>query len=72
LFGGAVRPEDFFIEEPIPDQFGFPVRTLNVALLTQLRRGPLADHSDIEVAVPLARLIHDDLEKYGTEGDLTP
>jgi hypothetical protein len=63
-----VRPEDFFIEDPIPGQFGMPSRSLNVTLLTELRRGPLADHEDVEVAVSLARLVHDDLERYGTDG----
>lgn len=63
-----LRPEDFFNEDPIPDVSGFPVRTFNVTLMTQLRRGPLEGRSDVEVAVPLARLIHDDLEKYGTSG----
>jgi hypothetical protein len=37
-------------------------------LLTDIRRGPLADHDDIEVAVALARLVHDDLTSYGTGG----
>ncbi|HEX5407975.1 MAG TPA: hypothetical protein VFX16_37395 [Pseudonocardiaceae bacterium] len=43
-------------------------RTLDLDLLTELRRGPIADHDDVEVAVGLARLVHDELEKYGTEG----
>lgn len=63
-----MRPDDFFVEELVPDRFGFRPRSLNVALLDQLRRQPLQDREDIEVAVPLARLIHDDLERYGTDG----
>jgi hypothetical protein len=61
-----VRPDDFFLEGN--DGFGNPVRAVDVLLLTELRRAPLADHSDLEVSVPLARLIHDDLETYGTSG----
>ena len=41
-------------------------RTLNVGLLESLRRGPDAEHDDIEIAGALARLVHDDLERYGT------
>jgi hypothetical protein len=42
-------------------------RTLNVGLLGSLRRGPAAEHDDVEIAGALARLVHDDLERYGTD-----
>lgn len=43
-------------------------RALDTKLLDALRRGSVAGHDDIEVAGALARLIHDDLERYGTDG----
>ncbi|HTJ68113.1 MAG TPA: hypothetical protein VL551_11335 [Actinospica sp.] len=43
-------------------------RTLDTKLLDALRCGPVAGRDDIEVASALARLIHDDLERYGTDG----
>lgn len=36
--------------------------------VAELRARPLAGVADIVVAVPLARLVHDDLEGYGTDG----
>jgi hypothetical protein len=64
-----VRPEGLFLEQTdLADPFGLPHRYLNVPLIEQLRREPLADHEDIEVAVALARVIHDDLERFGTGG----
>lgn len=60
-----MRVDDFF-----DDSHGYPEgsRWFRRELVTQLRSGPLALHSDIEVAVPLARLVHDELERYGTDG----
>jgi hypothetical protein len=48
--------------------FGGPKRRLNEDLIDELRRRPLGDKADIEVAVPLARLIHDELQASGTGG----
>lgn len=62
-----MRPSDFFIEDE-DAVFGTSSRRVDVDMLHQLRRHPLADHDDLEVAVPLVRLIHDELEKYGTDG----
>jgi hypothetical protein len=62
-----MRPDDFFIEqEPLMPDTG---RRLDMATLVRLRAGPLSDHDDAEVAVALARLIHDDLEDFGTGGE---
>jgi hypothetical protein len=36
--------------------------------MSELRRRPLADKTDLEAAVPLARVTHDELQKYGTDG----
>lgn len=55
-----MRPSDFFIEDIDSTlAFGEPVVYLDEELLSDLRRAPLADKTDLEVAVPLARLIHD-------------
>jgi len=67
----AVRPEDFFTE-PAPDpldDFGITSKPkFNLKLVRKLRSGPLAQTDDVEAAVALARLVHDDLEAFGTEG----
>jgi hypothetical protein len=68
-----VRPDDFFLQseaetDPI---FGIPVgptRALRGDLLEAVRRGPIANHVDAEVAAALASLVHDDLEQFGTGG----
>ena len=56
-----MRPDEFFIDSDVTR------RTVDVDLLDQLRRGPIPNHGDIEVAVALARLVHDELEHYGTD-----
>jgi hypothetical protein len=63
-----MRPDDFYIDDEALDVFGQHIRRLDVDLLDRIRRRPLPDRQDIEVAVPLARLVHDDLESYGTDG----
>lgn len=62
-----MRTDDFFEEEPDPPLFAGG-RRFRDDLAKQLRVGPLTDRSDIEVAVPLARLVHNELEAYGTRG----
>jgi len=71
-----MRPADFFIEpdsssvedDSFPGLFGGSKRRFNENLVDELRRLPLADKTDIEVAVPLARLVHDELQAFGTGG----
>jgi len=71
-----VRPADFFIEpntnsvedDPSFELLGAPKRRVNDELMAELRQRPLGDRTDIEVAVPLARLVHDELQVYGTSG----
>lgn len=63
-----MRPDDLFLEDEGLEEFGRAPRRVDLDLLTRLRRGSVADREDVEVAVPLARLVHDDLEKYGTGG----
>ena len=67
-----MRPADFFIKKTDGTAESFlaaltPPR-LNEELVSNLRRGPISNREDIEVAVPLARLVHDELQKYGTGG----
>lgn len=65
-----VRPDDFFVETQVHAPWGprpGAGRELDTDLLTELRAGPVHDHGDVEVAVGLARLAHEELEKYGTD-----
>src|SRR5665213_1409692 len=61
-----MRPDDFYVDEE--DAFGEHTRLLNVDMFDRIRRRPLPDRQDIEVAVPLARFVHDDFERFGTNG----
>jgi hypothetical protein len=65
----TMRPDEFFIDDEIPDPFGNLHRHVDTQLLTTIRTTAPQGRDDIEVAVPLAVLIHDELEKYGTTGD---
>lgn len=71
-----MRTADFFIERGIStveldssfDFLGSSQRHVNEELLDELRRRPLSDRAEVEVAVALARLVHDELQAYGTGG----
>lgn len=63
-----MRPDDFYLDDDRPDPFGLAVQQLDMDLIDRIRRAPLPERADIEVAVPLTRLIHDDLERFGTDG----
>jgi len=63
-----VRVTDFYLDSAGPwGQAGSEPRP-NMELLAQLLRGSLPDRTDVEVAVPLAELVHEELEKFGTSG----
>jgi hypothetical protein len=67
----TVRPEDFFTEsnaDPLDDFAGTSKPTFNLKLVRELRSRPIPQADDVEAAVALARLIHDDLEAFGTDG----
>lgn len=72
-----MRPDDFFIEKanaetPGWDMNGDPWGTstvLDEALLEDLRRKPVEGRDDLEVAIALAHLVHDELESYGTNAN---
>ncbi|WP_428117868.1 hypothetical protein [Candidatus Poriferisodalis sp.] len=57
-----MTPEDFFDDDFFSDQ-----RVLHSELLERVRAGTYSDRSDVEVAVALLRLAHDELEAYGTD-----
>lgn len=71
-----MRPDDFFEEHsaPVDDFVGVelgllplgPTLSFRRGFVRLLRAGP-QDVPDAEVAVALARLVHDDLESYGTD-----
>jgi len=68
-----VRPEDFFVSEGVcEDDSGWvpelkDVRRFRSDLLEEARRGPVAEHDDVSLAIGLAALIHDEFERYGTD-----
>jgi len=70
-----MRPIDFF-NQPVDDDLPVivgrdwipPAPSFNVGLVRELRAGPIAGSPDIEVAVALTRLVHDELEAFGTSG----
>ncbi len=60
-----MRVDDFWIEDRtgLTDGLEF-----NLPLVQQLRRGPLKGVSDVEAAIALARLVHDEFQRFGTDG----
>lgn len=63
---GPVYPEDFFVDG---DDFLLEPSGLDIDLLRRVRANEDVGHSDIELASALVRLVHDELERYGTDGD---
>jgi hypothetical protein len=65
-----MRPEDFFVH-PDPGPLGdFDPPYFDLELIRQIRSGPVQNAGDVEVAVALARLVHDNLEAFGTSGEV--
>lgn len=62
----SMKPDDFYVERRFNGG-----RSLDVGLLYNLRLGPVEGFEDIEIAVPLARLAHDELQLFGTSGTQT-
>lgn len=62
-----MRQEDFYVELAAPDPWGAHKRVLDEDLIVRIFAGTDA-RSDTEVAVPLARLVHDEFEAFGTDG----
>lgn len=67
-----MRTWDFWTEQPVADVWGGPStsteQVLNEQLVLDITRGPIPPRSDIEVAVALARLTHEQFEGHGTGG----
>ncbi|MCX0272884.1 hypothetical protein NLM24_19660 [Nocardia zapadnayensis] len=60
---------DYFIADGFGSGFGGTHRIrFNQKLVVALRRGPLSDRLDIEAAIPLLDLVHDELLAFGTRG----
>lgn len=62
-----MRPDDFFKDEADPFGLGTE-RKVDRDLLVSLRRHPHPGTEEPELAVALARLVHDELEAFGTDG----
>ena len=62
-----VHADDFFEDAGLGD-LTYGGRVINHVLLRSLRAGPVAGSSDVDAGVALARLVHDELLKYGTGG----
>ncbi|GAB2457042.1 hypothetical protein HD599_003334 [Conyzicola lurida] len=58
-----MRSDDFW--NTVHNSWGINT-TLNTALLDSITRGPVAEFSDIEIAVALARLAHEEFQEFGT------
>ncbi len=65
-----MSPDDLFLEANpgLHDQWGGPRRELNQPLLDGLRRGRVDGLDDLDAALALTQLVHDDLMAYGTGG----
>lgn len=59
---------DFFEEDEFSGWGGSKTESLNTAWLERLRQQPDPEHSDVDVAVALMDLIHNDLLLFGTSG----
>ncbi|PPH35400.1 MULTISPECIES: hypothetical protein [unclassified Rathayibacter] len=68
-----MRTWDFYLsgQEVVSNAWGSEVTqqsALDVNLLEGLLRGPNPEHGDVEIAVPLARVVHEEYEAHGTHG----
>lgn len=71
-----VKADDFFDVGISVDPTGWDLpgdpstmtKTIKSELLEALGRGPVRGLEEIEVAISLAQLVHNDLERYGTGG----
>lgn len=55
-----MRPDEFLLDENGGQR-------LNVSLLQDLRQAPSRQHPDLEAAIALARLLHEQFQRYGTD-----
>jgi hypothetical protein len=68
-----MRPDDFFTQQWVwanpraIDTLG-TVPAFDHERVDRLRQRPLPDVDDLDAAIALAQLVHDDLQRFGTEG----
>lgn len=62
-----MRPDDFLADGPL-DDLGLPTPVLRWDFVDTIRNGPIIQASDVELAISLARLAHQELTAYGTDG----
>lgn len=68
-----MKLDDFFVDTPGESTVDDPwagsttVRSFNHDLVQELRRRPLADHSDVEAALVLCQLLQTEFTAYGTD-----
>ena len=65
-----MKTDDFFIEVSTNVGFGMVSSTqrFNEKLVEQIRRGPLPDFGNLDVAIELSNLVKSELVAYGTSG----
>ena len=62
-----MRENDFFEEAETADVWAVQQDSLNTDLIEQIHAGPVQTATDVEIAVPLARLVHDEYLSRGTD-----
>lgn len=60
--------DDLFKETSTVDPWGSPALVVRSEMLTALRAGPIVGDDDLSCAIALSRLVHSELEAYGTGG----
>ncbi|MFB0840194.1 hypothetical protein ACETK3_19595 [Arthrobacter sp. E44] len=64
-----MRETDFFEEVEAADVWTPQQYRLNTELIERIHAGPLQNATDVEIAVPLARLVHDEYRSRGTDNN---
>lgn len=64
----ALVSSDFFEEDELSGWGGATRESLNTTWLERLRQAPNPEHSDVDIAVALMDLVHNDLLLFGTSG----
>lgn len=62
-----MRENDFFKKAEVADVWTVQQDTLDTDLIERIHAGPVQTATDVEIAVPLARLVHDEYRNRGTE-----
>lgn len=62
-----MRETDFFEEVETNDVWAVQQYQLNSGFIEQIHAGPVQNATDVEVAVPLARVVHDEFVSRGTD-----